>query len=474
MKKLMWSFLFLFFAGILNSFAQGYPMTDAAAALRIQKDICVLASDSLMGRESGTQGEWMARKYIEAKYKEIGLKPLFDTSYFESFTYSDVDFFGLGTAAEVNGKKLQLYKDYYPIGFSSNDTVSGEMIYTGTGIYCEEAGINDYQNLSLAGKIAVIDLAVSNKIMEKKNVWDSAQKVVRVNRAMSYGAIGVIFISTEKNYGTPSKDPNFYKDRVMIPVVFVADSGIIDKKNPGKAILMTDINRSGTRKAYNVGGFMDNGADNTVVIGAHYDHLGMGYFGSRDEGIYEVHNGADDNASGVAGVLELARILKVSDLKKNNYIFLAFSGEEKGLIGSEKFISQGSYPKEKLNYMIDLDMIGRLDAKKKIKIYGTGTSDLWDKSIDNVGNKGFKITRIKTGVGGSDHMSFNQHQIPAIFLHTGLHEDYHKAVDDCNLINSEGANEVVKYAYDLIRYLDDKGKASYKVAGMLDEMMIKK
>ncbi|HPT40597.1 MAG TPA: hypothetical protein PLQ44_03295, partial [Candidatus Paceibacterota bacterium] len=165
MKKLMWSFLLLFFAGILNSFAQAYQMTDGAAAIRIQKDICILASDSLLGREAGTLGEWMSRKYIEAKYKEIGLKPLFDTSYFESFTFSDVDFFGAGTATEVNGKKLQLYKDYYPIGFSSNDTVSGEMIFAGTGIYCEEAGINDYLNLSLAGKIAVIDLAVPDKIM---------------------------------------------------------------------------------------------------------------------------------------------------------------------------------------------------------------------------------------------------------------------------------------------------------------------
>jgi len=461
--------------GAIPSFAQNAPVNDAAAAKRIQNDICILAADSLLGRETGTIGEWMARKYIEAKFMEIGLKPLFDTSYFETFTYSDDDFLGAGTAMELNGKKLQLYKDFFPIGFSSSDTISGEMVFVGTGIYCENAGINDYQNIqNLAGKIAVIDLAVPDKIMEKKGVWDSAQKIVRVERAISLGAKAVIFISTEKNYGTPSKDPNFYKERVSVPVVFVADNASINTANPGKSTIMTDIGRSGERVAYNVGGFIDNGAQNTVVIGAHYDHLGLGFFGSRDAGDNNIHNGADDNASGVAGVLELARWLMVSDLKKNNYIFLAFSGEEKGLIGSEKFITNGSFQKERINYMIDLDMIGRLDAKKKIKIYGTGTSDLWDKAIDNVGDKGFKITRIKTGIGGSDHMSFAQHKIPAIFIHTGLHDDYHKAVDDCNLINADGENEVLKYAYSLIRYLDDKGKITFQIAGMLDELMIKK
>jgi len=474
MRKVFWLGLFLFITGLPAVFSQSFQWTDAAAVARIKENISLLAADSMMGRESGTPGEYLARKYIAAQYKEIGLAPLFDTSYFESFTFSDVDFLDLGNSVEVNGKKLQLYRDYYPIGFSANDTVSGEMVFVNTGIFCESAGINDYQGADLAGKIAVIDLAVPGPILEKKNVWDSAQKVVRVNRAMSMGAVGVIFISTQKKYGTPSKDPNFYKERVKIPVVFVSDSSIILEKNSGYAKISTSIDRSGMRKTYNVGGFIDNGAENTVIIGALYDHLGLGYFGARDPGINTVHNGADDNASGVAGVLELARMLKSTGPKNNNYIFLAFSGEEKGLIGSERFITQGNYKKERINYMIDLDMIGRLDAKKKIKIYGTGTADLWEKAIDNVGDKGFKITRIKTGIGGSDHYSFNQHQIPAIFIHTGLHDDYHKAVDDAYLINFNGAHEVVKYAYDIIRYLDDKGKITFKVASMLDEMMLKK
>lgn len=455
--------------------AQSYPMNDAAATQRIQGDICLLSSDSLLGRETGTIGEWMARKYIESKFKEIGLKPLFDTSYFEKFTYTDNDYIDVGTDVELNGKKLMLYRDYYPVGFSANDVVSGEMVFAGSGIFCENDGINDYEKTGdLKGKIVVIDLAVPSKIMENKEVWDSAQKIVRVKRAVSLGAKAVIFISTEKNYGTPSKDPNFYKERLTVPVVFLTDMVLLNTANPGNATITVNIGRAGQRTAYNVGGFIDNGATNTVVIGAHYDHLGLGFFGSRDEGNNDVHNGADDNASGVAGVLELARRLKGSELKKNNYAFLAFSGEEKGLIGSERFLTNGNYPKERINYMIDLDMIGRLDAKKKIKIYGTGTSDFWDKALDNIGSKGFKISRVKTGIGGSDHMSFNQQKIPAIFIHTGLHPDYHKAVDDCNLINTEGASDVVKYTYSIIRYLDDKGKINYQVAGMIDEILMKK
>ncbi|HNZ42818.1 MAG TPA: M20/M25/M40 family metallo-hydrolase [Bacteroidales bacterium] len=474
MRKVLWLGLFLLITGMPDVFSQAYQLPDAAAVSRIKDNIGILAADSMMGRESGTPGEYMARKYIAAQFKEIGLAPLFDTSYFESFTFSDVDFLDLDNTMEVNGKKLQLYSDYYPIGFSANDTVSGEMVFAGTGILCESAGINDYIGLDLKGKIAVIDLAVPGTLLEKKNVWDSSQKVVRVNRAMSLGAVGVVFVSTEKNYGTPSKDPNFYKERVKIPVVFVCDSSIIMPENPGKAFIITSIDRSGLRRAYNVGGFIDNGSENTVVIGAHYDHVGLGYFGARDPGDNTVHNGADDNASGVAGVLELARMLKSAGPKSNNYAFLAFSGEEKGLIGSEKFITNGSVKKERINYMVDLDMIGRLDAKKKIKIYGTGTADLWENALNTIGDKGFKITRIKTGIGGSDHYSFNQHQIPAIFIHTGLHEDYHKAVDDTHLINFKGAQEVIKYAYEIIRYLDDKGKITFTIASMLDEMMLKK
>ncbi|MCK9612592.1 MAG: M20/M25/M40 family metallo-hydrolase [Bacteroidales bacterium] len=473
MKKTLWFILLVFVAGF-QTFPQNSAVDDSLVIKKIQADICILASDSMIGRETGTPGEWMARKYIESRFKEIGLQSLFDTSYFEAFEYFDSDFVDLGTFFELNGKALKLYLDYYPLGFSSNDTVSGEMVFVGTGIYNEREKVNDYAGLGdLKNKIFIMDLAIPDKYLKNNDLWESTQKVSRVNLAAERGAKAVIFFSSDKSYGIPVKNPSFFIERCNIPVVFLMDASLIDVKNPGKANVGVNIKRSGNRKAWNVGAYLDNHAEYTVVIGAHYDHLGMGFSGTRDAGNYEVHNGADDNASGVAGVLEIAEMLVHSDMKNNNYIFLAFSAEEKGLIGSAKFLEKESYPQEKLNYMIDLDMIGRLDDKNNLKIYGTGTSNVWDDAIDRISNPEMKVTKIKTGIGGSDHTSFNQKQIPAIFIHTGLHADYHKAVDDCELINFSGLNEVMKYTYNIIKFLDKAGKISYRPATVIDEILIK-
>jgi hypothetical protein len=454
--------------------AQKYEVNDKEAANRIEADIRLLASDSLIGRETGTPGEWMAMKYIEDQYRTIGLKPLFDTSYFEPFAFSATDFVDIGTSVILNHKKLLLYNNFYPLGFSPSDTVSGNIVFAGNGIYCESQGINDYGSSNdIKGKIVLLDLAIPEKLIKNKTIWDSAQKIIRVKRAERLGAVGVIFFSSDKAYGIPLKDPEYYTDRARIPVIFIQDQSLINIKDPGYAEISVNIDRSKKRTGHNVGGYLNNNAPNTVVIGAHFDHLGMGFFSTRDAGNNDVHNGADDNASGVAGVLELAKRLTSSECKNNNYIFLAFSGEEYGLYGSARFLSNGSYPFEKLNYMIDLDMIGRLNEQKKIKIYGTGTSDAWQNVIEKSEHFGLKIKSVKTGIGGSDHTSFNEKGVPAIFLHTGLHPDYHKANDDADLINFEGANTVVKYAFEIIKNLNDKGKINYQIATVLDKIMKK-
>ena len=454
--------------------AQNFDTNDKEASKRIESDIRLLASDSLIGRETGTPGEWMAMKYIENQFRTIGLKPLFDTSYFESYVFSAKDFVDAGTFVILNHKRLLLYNNFYPLGFSSSDTVSGNIVFAGNGIYCESQGINDYgSSIDIKGKIVLLDLAIPEKLIKNKTIWDSAQKIIRVKRAERLGAIGVIFFSSDKDYGIPLKDPYYYADLAGIPVIFIQDQKFINIKDPGFVEISVNIDRSKKRTGHNVGGYLNNNAPNTVVIGAHFDHLGMGFFSTRDIGNNDVHNGADDNASGVAGVLELARRLTSSVYKNNNYIFLAFSGEEYGLYGSTRFLSNGSYPIEKLNYMIDLDMIGRLNEKKKIKIYGTGTSDAWQSIIENSEHFGLKIKSVKTGIGGSDHTSFNEKGVPAIFLHTGLHPDYHKANDDADLINFEGTNTVVKFAYEIIKNLNDKGKINYQIATVLDKIMKK-
>lgn len=205
----------------------------------------------------------------------------------------------------------------------------------------------------------------------------------------------------------------------------------------------------------NVVGYIDNKASKTIVIGAHYDHLGLGYdFNSLDpnpEG--KIHNGADDNASGTAGVLELARFFSQNKkFKKYNFLFITFSGEELGLIGSKKWTEKPSYPLDKIYFMINMDMIGRLnDSTQKLVIYGVGTSNQWIPLIDST-NKAFKfdIKKDSSGIGPSDQTSFYLKNIPVLHFFTGQHSDYHKPSDDADKINYKGEGKILEFIANLI------------------------
>ena len=202
----------------------------------------------------------------------------------------------------------------------------------------------------------------------------------------------------------------------------------------------------------NVVGFMDNGAAYTVVIGAHYDHLGMGGFGSLYEGPAEIHNGADDNASGVAVMLYLAKKLKAEG-QKCNYLFIAFSGEEKGLWGSNYWTKNPTYAIDKISYMINLDMVGRL-KDNRLAINGTGTSPQW--SVLDKEKKKFDLVKSESGIGPSDHTSFYLKGIPSIHFFTGQHADYHKPTDDYDKVNFAGCYEVSFYILRIIKRLGGK------------------
>ena len=214
-----------------------------------------------------------------------------------------------------------------------------------------------------------------------------------------------------------------------------------------------------TLSGRNVLGWIDHGAPYTVVIGAHYDHLGYGPEGSLHTGDPAIHNGADDNASGIAGMLAL-----ISHLKKkytnNNYLFLAFSGEEKGLWGSNYYCKNPLIPLEKVNYMINMDMVGRLNEEKKLSINGVGTSPEWKIAIENIKSPIEPVTT-ESGIGASDHTSFYLSDIPAVHFFTGAHGDYHRPSDDADKINYPGLTEVMDYIGQVIRELDDEGKIAF-------------
>jgi len=218
------------------------------------------------------------------------------------------------------------------------------------------------------------------------------------------------------------------------------------------------------KKGRNVVAFLDNKAINTVIIGAHYDHLGYGHDHNSLDANPEnkIHNGADDNASGVSGMLELARYFSLNGITENyNFLFMAFSGEELGLIGSKKWCEFPTIPLNYVNYMINLDMIGRLnDTTKKLLVYGVGTSAGFIPALDKL-NRTFSIKKDSSGIGPSDQTSFYLKDIPVLHFFTGQHSDYHKPTDDFNKVNIEGEVSVLEFLVDLVYYLDARPKQGF-------------
>jgi hypothetical protein len=212
----------------------------------------------------------------------------------------------------------------------------------------------------------------------------------------------------------------------------------------------------------NVIAYKDFGATNTIIIGAHFDHLGMGEENSLWTGDPAIHNGADDNASGVAALLEIAHEITSNPTKYsgNNYLFIAFSGEERGLWGSNYFCKNPTIDLKKVTYMLNMDMVGRLNSEKKLAINGTGTSPTWNEVLQGLATE-VSIITTESGVGPSDHTSFYNVDIPVLHFFTGQHEDYHKPSDDVEKINLDGEMLVVNYIERLISTLNSKEKLAF-------------
>jgi hypothetical protein len=225
------------------------------------------------------------------------------------------------------------------------------------------------------------------------------------------------------------------------------------------------IHGTGTEgNAHNVIGYLDNQADKTIIIGAHYDHLGLAENGSSLDANPKgkIHNGADDNASGVAGVIELARYFSTNKVKeKTNFLFICFSGEELGLFGSKYFTEHPTIELSNVTYMINMDMIGRLNpTTKSVSISGSGTSPLWEPTIQSMNTK-LSIKTDSSGIGPSDHSSFYLKDIPVLHFFTGSHSDYHKPSDDWDKINYAGEKEVLELIIAVIEKLDTEPKLAF-------------
>ena len=252
-----------------------------------------------------------------------------------------------------------------------------------------------------------------------------------------------------KELGLTAKGTNdFYQDFTFKP-----------KTTPHDEIKFTE-NEDGTITGRNVVGFLDNKAEYTVIIGAHFDHLGYGGDGSlyRDS-IKAIHNGADDNASGVAVMLNLIGKLKEKNTK-NNYLFMAFSGEEMGLLGSNYFVKNPTIDTKSVSYMINMDMVGGL-KDSALAVYGTGTSPIFKQTLKSHNNN-FRLIQKESGVGPSDHTSFYLGDMPVLHFFTGQHGDYHKPSDDAETLNYEGMATISNYIFNIVSDLDDNGKLAFR------------
>lgn len=465
MKNIVYFLVALFFAQKAD--AQHLKWGEKRTFKRLNSHIEYLASDRLEGRSTGSDGEWLSAQYVAKWFEKYKLKPMGENgTWYQTFSVTTLRIADTKTKMNLNGAEQKLFAGFYPLSYSTNEgSYQGEAVNAGFGIASEDLNYNDYDSIDVKGKAVIINIGSPDGIHphSKYSAWHGIQ--IRVDEAIKRGAKAVIFVKTAKNVEPPSGELSTKIKPSSIPVVYVNKTGQEIPKTWNVQInvkMIVDFD-----EGHNVIGFMDNGAKNTIVIGAHHDHLGHGeHGGSLAEDPTQIHNGADDNASGTAALIELARCLrKDRKARSNNYLFIAFSGEEMGLLGSKYFVNNATIDTASINYMLNMDMVGKLDsARRTLIINGAGTSPAWKEGIAAIDTSDKKIKKIKTtesGLGASDHTSFYLANIPAIHFFTGQHMYYHKPTDDISILYLKGEVYVIEAMIQLIEELDDNGNIAF-------------
>jgi aminopeptidase YwaD len=431
--------------------AQKLKKADKQVISNLQSHIAYLADDKLEGRRTGSPGEKLAFDYIINQFVAAGLAPAGENGgYVQAFEINDGKQVDAATSLQINTNKLTAEKDFFPLAYSANKAVTAS-----AAIALPESGTVWFWNLK-----ELLEENQSNPHFDLE-----AAVLKKISNVASKGAAALVLYNTSAVKDEMKFDTRSKTEKVKIPVVYITrevkEKYLKDETASSDIKLEVSISEK-KRTGHNVIGYIDNGAANTVILGAHYDHLGYGEdHNSLYTGAPMIHNGADDNASGTAALIELGRQLKKSKLKNNNYVLVAFSGEELGLYGSRYFTEHPTIDLAKANYMINLDMVGRLnDSTHGITIGGYGTSPAWGQQLSS-SDKYFRINFDSSGVGPSDHTSFYRKNMPVLFFFTGAHSDYHKPGDDADKINYTGELMLIKYIYTLIENADKKGKLAF-------------
>jgi hypothetical protein len=468
--------------------------TDSADPKRYLEDVKTLSAPVMEGRGAGTKGIALAANYIEDRYRSLGLQPAGTKSYFQPFTViTGARLKGANRLVVATGsskKELKLNQDFVPFSFSASGEVSGPVVFAGYGASATEFGYDDYEHLDVKDKIVVVlryEPAGFSAKTGHSGLTGHSQLFTKAINARNHGAKAVIMVNGKLGDGDADTLTRFGSvngpENVGILIVqarnaeaeaWFAAAGkslaaVQDRINssttpasfdfPEKLNISLKVNVESTRATVNnVLAYLPGKTDEYIVIGAHYDHLGYGNVDSlAPSQIGQIHPGADDNASGTAGVLELARLFAPMKGKlQRGILFANFAGEELGLLGSAEWVKEPTIPIEKADAMINMDMIGRI-KDEKVYIGGTGTGAEFASLLD--GEKGkspFKFEYSASGYSASDHTSFVAKKIPVLFFFSGLHSDYHKPSDTWDKIDAPDAAKLLDFVDDVALKLDSE------------------
>ena len=500
----------------LSSFALGPNRASSLSSTygisdhEILDNLKYLASDDLSGRLAGSSGAEKAAAYITAKFKEYGLEPGVGQSFLQDFSFvagielGTQNHFAAKTSPGGEVREYRLHLDFMPKAFSMNGKFEGKGVFAGYGISAPELNHQDYQDLDVKDRFVFV-LRYGPDGNESHGKFSRYYPLrYKALTAREKGAKALIFIDDSEDFAKSSLsklqfDAEFADSGIAVLAVSqktaqeIFQDGGLDleslktRSRTGKGgaaelkgvelsfdCMLQKISKPTTNVVGVLKGSDPEFSGEVVVIGAHYDHLGLGEFASLGETQgKEIHNGADDNASGTSGLLEVGRVLaKHRTELKRSVVFLAFGAEEEGLIGSKFYVNHPLFPLEETVAMLNMDMIGRMKNSRLI-IGGSGSSPLWKDLLQRINERAqFELKFQEDGYGPSDHSSFYGKNIPVLFFFTGVHTDYHRPSDDWEKINIEGEARALGFVTETVMELSrlDTRPAFSKVQARSSEL----
>ncbi len=484
-------FLFAAASALLLVFSASADTPSVAPAdpNRYIADVKVLASPEFEGRGAGTKGIERATKMIAKRYKSLGLLPAGTNGYLQPFTVTTGAKLKKDNRVSVNKATLELNKDYVPFSFSSSGTVTAAMVFVGYGASADEFQYDDYAGQDVKDKIVVVLRYEPESFAQKSGnngLTQHSHLITKAINARNHGAKAVIIVNGKLADNEEDLLPRFGSTSgpqdsgiVLIQVKNAVADGWFKAAGKSLADAQMQIAHSGKPNSFafpadlqaairvdieatharvnNVLAYLPGKSDEYVIIGAHYDHLGHGDSNSlAPSQIGKVHPGADDNGSGTAGVLELARVLApLKGQLPRGILFMSFAGEELGLLGSAEWVKHPTKPLDKAVVMLNMDMVGRI-KDDKVYVGGVGTGSSFKLFLEQDQPKsGFKLEYSQGGYSASDHTSFVAAKIPVLFFFSGLHSDYHKPSDTWDKINATSAAKLLNLVDELALQVDE-------------------